>query len=318
MKLDLKSVLSHAQEGQESVMPLEERCLRAREWLLAGDYEAGLAALDARAMLVRLPETELPRWDGIVRPNRTLLLQVGESWEEAIQLVRYARFITEAGMRVVVQCPHEIESILQTHDGIALTYGNHEPARSGDYVLPLASLPMLFQTRPDRIPLNIPYLFSRFEEVMGWRERLSHYDHTIKIGLYWNPGNEALAKSLQESLVGVEGVTFFDLTGKADSGRVFPLEQIQDSPEHYSPVLDVLDMVIGEESWVLHLAGALGRPAWGLLPVEHDWCWGLDDYSPWYPRTRLFRQRRMGEWQNAVRDVRMLLQDVMKDVSATG
>jgi len=318
MKLDIKTVLAHHRDAvdETSAMPLEERYLKAREWLLAGEYEQGLAALDARSELIPMPDSGLPRWDGMLRPNQTLLLQAGENWEEAIQLVRYARFIAETGMRVAVQCPQELEGILQTHDGIAMAYGNREATRSGDYAIPLASLPHLFQTRLERIPLNIPYLFSRFEDVMVWRERLATFDHTIKIGLYWNSGNENLASVLLEALEGTPGVTLFDLTGGTHAGHALSFPELAGSPDRYSPVLDVLDMVIAEESWVLHLAGALGRPAWGLLPEGHGWCWGLDEYSPWYPRTRLFRQSRRADWRNAVGNVRSLLEEVMGTVMA--
>ncbi len=304
-----------------SDVPQPERCRNLRKWLLAGDYEQGLAALDACASASM--DAGLPRWDGLIRPNDTLLLQAGGDWGEAIQMVRYARFIAEKGMRVVLQCPRELEEILQTHDGVALTYNNHEVARSGSHILPISSLPYLFQTRLDSIPQNIPYLFSRSEDVMAWRERLARYDHTIKIGLYWN--DRTLADDLLEALDGLSGVTFFDLAGGDGMGIAAPIPELAGAPALYSPVLDVLDMVIAEESWVLHLAGALGRTAWGLLPEGHGWCWGTGDRSPWYPRTLLLRQSGNGEWREVVGTVRLLLEAVMEDVltaqaerSATG
>ncbi len=299
-------------------MPLEERCANLRQWLLAGDYEQGLAALDVCAAPSPAPSPGLPRWDGLIRPNTTLLLQAGTDWGEAIQMVRYARFIAEKGMRVVAQCPQEIEEILQTHDGIALVYGDQELASSGGYVLPMSSLPLQFQTRLDSIPLTIPYLFSRSEDVMHWRARFTPYDHTIKIGVYWRDGD--LGAALLEALAGVPGVTLFNLTGEvgaareAERGEAVSVPELAGAHARFSPVLDVLDMVIAEESWILHLAGALGRTAWGVLPREHGWCWGRGDRSPWYPQTLLFRQEREGEWREAVAAVRALLDGVMGDV----
>lgn len=294
-------------------MPKEERCRNMREWLLAGDYERGLAALSDCAEPPPSPDPGLPRWDGGIRQNATLLLQAGKEWGEAIQMVRYARFIAEKGMRVVVQCPHEIEALLQTHEGVSFTYNDSEVARSGDYALPMSSLPYLFQTRLDRIPQNIPYLFSRFEDVVAWRERLAAYDQTIKIGLYWK--DEKLGEALAHALEGIRGITFIDLTGGAGyAGNALQVSELADAPRLYSPVLDVLDMVIAEESWVLHLAGALGRTAWGLLSENHGWCWGRDEQSPWYPRTLLFRQTRAGEWREVADSVRSLLEGVMGDV----
>lgn len=294
--------------------PLEERCRAVREWLLAGDYERGLAALADCAPAPDCVDSGLPRWDGLVRAGRTLLLQAGADWGEAIQMVRYARFIAEKGMRVVVQCAPEVEEILQTHDGVALTCSRHERARSGDYVLFMSGLPHLFQTGIDSIPRNIPYLFSRSEDVMAWRARLSPHNHTIKIGLYWQ--NRALGEALLEALDGIVGVTFFDLSGSEENGDTVSLPELSGVPACYSPVLDVLDMIIAEESWILHLAGALGRTAWGLLPVNHGWCWGRGARSPWYPQTLLFRQEGEGEeqWRETVFAVKALLQDVMSSV----
>ena len=308
---NLESAVSEAEIV--SAVPLAERCGNIREWLLTGDYEQGMAALDA-CTPPPLMEAGLPRWDGLVRPNDTLLLQAGEDWGEAIQMVRYARFIAEKGMRVVLQCPREIEGILQTHEGIALTYNNHETARSGSQVLPISSLPHLFQTRLDSIPLNIPYLFSRSEDVMAWRKRLAPYDHTIKIGLYWN--DDVLADDLLEVLDGLPGVTLFDLAGGGGRGDVVSIPELAGAPTLYSPVLDVLDMVIAEESWVLHLAGALGRTAWGLLPEDHGWCWGVGERSPWYPQMLLFREKGKGGWKDAAAAVGGLLENVMGSVRA--
>jgi hypothetical protein len=136
-------------------MPLAERCRNLREWLLAGDYEQGLAALDVCAEPSPAPNAGLPRWDGGIRANTTLLLQAGKDWGEAIQMVRYARYIAERGMRVVVQCPREIEGVLQTHDGVALTYDDREAVQSGDYVLPMSSLPHPRRQHSAEYPLSV-------------------------------------------------------------------------------------------------------------------------------------------------------------------
>jgi hypothetical protein len=148
--------------------------------------------------------------------------------------------------------------------------------------------------------------------VVSWRERLFPHDQTIKIGLYWN--DPALAGALLEGLADIPGVTFLDLKGEISAGNIVPIPGLGDVPANYSPVLDVLDMVVAEESWVLHLAGALGRTAWGVLPEDHGWCWGRGDHSPWYPRTLLFRRRQGREWHEVAAGIRALLEQVMGDV----
>ncbi|NJL42778.1 MAG: glycosyltransferase family 9 protein [Pseudanabaena sp. SU_2_4] len=71
-----------------------------------------------------------------------------------------------------------------------------------------------------------------------------------------------------------------------------------------------MDLVITVDTAVAHLAGALGKPVWVMLPFAADWRWmlGRED-SPWYPTMRLFRQRQNGDWEDAIERVINALKD---------
>ena len=77
-----------------------------------------------------------------------------------------------------------------------------------------------------------------------------------------------------------------------------------------------LDLVISVDTSVVHLAGALGRPAWVLLPAVTDWRWllGRED-NPWYPTIRLFRQKATGRWDEVIGRVAQCLAVLARTVS---
>ena len=73
-------------------------------------------------------------------------------------------------------------------------------------------------------------------------------------------------------------------------------------------IISQLDLVIGSDTAVIHLAGALHVPTWVALSVAPDWRWMLNrDDSPWYPSMRLFRQHQCGDWSDVIQSMRDLL-----------
>lgn len=255
-----------------------------------------------------------PLWDGLVDPNGTLLLYAEQGFGDIIQFARYIPFIAKEGMRVVVQCPAALEDLLQGVEGVASTSRTDEPLPPHTAQLPLLSLPRLFETRIDRIPKNIPYLQVPFGRSRAWQKRLNDMGETIKVGLRWagNPANtEDRHRSIPlfrfAGLAGMEQVTFISLDNapirEEDAGTACQIGLVDVSSEltdfvETAALIANLDMVIAVDTAVLHLAGALGRPAWALLRHSPHWPWLLDrNDSPWYPSLHLFRQERAGDWQ---------------------
>jgi hypothetical protein len=110
----------------------------------------------------------------------------------------------------------------------------------------------------------------------------------------------------------VEGVSFVSLQVEYRAGDLpllaqLPLERIDDAIEDCgdtAAAIEQCDLVISVDTAVAHLAGALGKPVWILLPFAADWRWLLDrNDSPWYPTARLFRQSRQGEWEDVIAKV---------------
>jgi hypothetical protein len=183
------------------------------------------------------------------------------------------------------------------------------------------SLPERFGTTLDTVPATVPYLRAEPEEVDKWRSRMAPFVAMLRVGLVW-AGNARFGADAHRSvppcafepLCGLRGVAFFGL----QKGRAG--DQIAQFPEGMcvtdlsagvtdfaatAAAMDNLDLVISVDTAAAHLAGALGKPVWLLNRADGDWRW-LDhgERTPWYPTARIFRQRRTGEWQPVLEQVR--------------
>lgn len=272
-----------------------------------------------------------PRWDGMIDSQATLLVHTEQGCGDTIQFIRYLPFIAAESMRVIVRCPAEMQGLLQSVEGVAMVFAPGETLPDFDFHIPLLSLPFLFHTDLTKIPGEVPYLSAPFEKKQAWRERLFALGETIKIGLRWygNPNNthdreRSLPLAQFELLAGMPQVTFISLQNS-------PLTEVEQASAEKLGLIDVsadlcdftdtaaliagLDMVIAVDTAVLHLAGALGRPAWALLKFAPHWPWLLErEDTPWYPGMRLFRQEQRGDWEGVMRQVAGLLREVMNTV----
>jgi len=252
------------------------------------------------------------RWDGTAYVRRTLHLSCPPSLGDSINLVRYAPLAAARGGRVVLSCPTPLLRLFSTLPGIEVRADGLPPAT--DFQASLPDLPRIFGTKPETIPATIPYL--RVDESLArrWAERLAHLPRP-RIGLCWRgalggddrrflslpllaqplAGLEASLISLQrdtarQQIAAVPGI--FD--PKADSAYgASAFEDFADT----AALMANLDLVVSVDTANAHLAGALGRPAYLLLPFTADWRWLEDrDDSPWYPSFRLIRQTQPGDW----------------------
>ena len=178
--------------------------------------------------------------------------------------------------------------------------------------IPLMSLLGIFRTTLETIPNNIPYLLAPLGA--GERAKLIIADHRgPRVGLVWR-GNTQMSLALHHfsELLNVKGVKFFSLQkGEAATDlKSISTHVLVDLGAHLDDFADTavaiqeLDLVISVDTAVAHLAGALAKPVWTLLPFAPDWRWLLDrEDSPWYPTMRLFRQPASGDWDSVIKRV---------------
>ncbi|HOE42336.1 MAG TPA: hypothetical protein PLB25_12005 [Rhodoferax sp.] len=301
--------------------------------LRLGRFHEGWQHLEWRDWY-RAIETRLdcPRWQGQPLAGCPVLLVYEAGHGDMIQFCRYLPLVRSRGAsRVDVLCHPALKVLLQSLDGVGEVIGLDQEAsgRTWHYWVPLLSLPCHFGTRLDTIVANIPYLQAPADRFDHWRAELLRVcpGPVLRVGLVWQ-GNADFENDAHRSLPdlgilaplwAVVGVQFFSLQkgpGQRDVLRhqaSQPLLDLADGLQDFADtaaVIGQLDLVISVDTAVAHLAGALGKPCWVLLPaVMTDWRW-LEQRtdSPWYPEVlRLFRQPRQVGWAPVIEQLRVAL-----------
>ena len=258
----------------------------------------------------------MPPWTGEDLSRRRILVHAEQGFGDTLQFCRYLPLLTDRGAEVVFECPNALAGMVASvsADIQVVTAGNRLP--DADFHVPLMSLPYRFETELATIPARTPYLFADPDAVDRWRDRLGD-GGGLRVGVAWrgsarfkrdrirSPGLAVL-----EPLFGIAGVRFFSLQkdGGADDladaglkGTVRDLTGDWNDFSDSAAAVAGLDLVITPDTAAAHLAGALGRPVWVLLPHVAEWRWLSDRAdSPWYPTARLFRQDQPGEWPGVV------------------
>jgi tetratricopeptide (TPR) repeat protein len=290
--------------------------------LLAGNFDHGWREYEWRWQLKDHRGHTFPStvWDGSDISGRTVLLHAEQGFGDAIQFIRYAPLVAERGARVIVQCPEEVVALFRNVKGAAQVFSEKAQLPKFDLHCPFLSLPRVFGTTLGTIPVNIPYIAPDALTAGEWENRLHHDGSPFKVGLVWSGRTKAKRErerscslELFSPLSRIDGITFYSLQKGwgAEQAKTPPhhmhlvdyTEEINDFSDTAALIVN-LDLVISIDTAAAHLAGALGKPAWTLLPFVPDWRWMLKrEDSPWYPTMRLFRQPSPGDWESVIRNI---------------
>jgi len=252
--------------------------------------------------------------------QRTILLAAEQGLGDSIQFVRYAPLLARAGAKVVLEVQPELKALLANVDGVASCHARGETLPIYDVYCPLGSLPLGFKTEPATIPADIPYLHADDAHLAKWRLTIEAIPGK-RVALAWagharhpNDRNRSIALELLEPLLTLEGISFVSIQRDLRGDDVALLARHQsithvgdklDDMADTAAVLALADLTIAVDTSVIHLAGAMGREAWVMLPFSPDWRWTLTgDHSPWYPRMRLFRQAKAADWPGVIASLR--------------
>jgi tetratricopeptide (TPR) repeat protein len=278
--------------------------------MLTGNFEAGWAGRESRWAKTSpppYPKFNQPVWLGNEPvEGKTILVHVDEGLGDTIQFTRYVPMVAARGARVILVVERPLVSLLSGLPGISQCLPFSDGALPAfDLHCPIGTLPLVFGTRLDTIPPPTTCLRHPSEaHAQVWEDRLGPHDR-LRVGLVWS-GNANHKNDLNRStsLLRLSCVLDVDATfvslqkdPRPDDKALLGQTGIVDLTSHLTDfaetaaLLDCLDLVITVDTSVAHLAGALGRPTWILLPWTPDYRWLLDrDDSPWYPSVRLFRQ----------------------------
>ncbi|MGA2660601.1 MAG: tetratricopeptide repeat-containing glycosyltransferase family protein [Verrucomicrobiota bacterium] len=294
--------------------------------LLQGDFLRGFEEYEWRWRRARFAPRQFafPAWRGEDPRGRTLLVYAEQGAGDAIQFVRLVTALAARGARLVLECPASLVALFESVEGADRVIARGESLPGVDWHVPLLSLPHLLRVTLDTLPAKTPYL----RPPSGREARLpappGSQTPQLKAGLIWrgnpehkNDRHRSIPAKLLEPLLDVPGVAFYSLQVGASPDEPLPgppLDRLIDLRAMIHDFGDTavlmkqLDLVISVDTSTVHLAGALGQPAWLLLPCAPDWRWllGRND-SPWYPSLRLFRQPLPGDWASVVREVRAAL-----------
>src|SRR3984893_15907110 len=300
------------------------------------DYAKGFAWMEARidkpdwtgfAIAPSRPAERhrlLPPGDPVDR--RRILVIIEQGLGDCIMFARYLPLLAARGARITLACSPPLRPLFERVAGIEallapppeqpLAKINLSLAEFDEWV-PLLSLPYYFGTEFASVPAEIPYLSADPVRIAVWRER---YEATgrrgpPKVGFVFqaNPQSGSSAdRSLSipdlAPLLRIAEIDPVNLQGGA-AGRQLAAEypdiidetNPETSLDEFAAAVAATDLVITVDTMAAHCAGALGHPAWIMVPYSPHWCWGVGrDLTPWYPTVRLFRQNFRQDWSNVV------------------
>jgi tetratricopeptide (TPR) repeat protein len=298
----------------------EARWNRALALLAAGRFAEGFRDYEARLAVAAFADPSwaprAPRWDGRDPGGRTILLVAEQGLGDAIQFVRFASVLAARGARVIVQAPRPLATLFRTVEGVAAVVAPGGAPPPHDAWLPLLSLAGTLCIDAASIPARVPYLAADASRRRDVAAALATHGNVLRVGLAWagNPRNtndrrrSAPLASLAP-LLSLPGVAWFSLSkddgedqipAVPEAARLVSLDARREFDGTAALVAE-LDLVVTVDTSILHLAGALARPTFALLPFHADWRWRLArEDSDWYPTARLFRQRVPGDWASLV------------------
>lgn len=315
--LRLQGKVREARVRYQRALQLQPESVDAR-WnlslldLLEGDYAAGWPLYETRherptPNLRRFPK---PQWKGEPLGGARILLHAEQGLGDTLQFLRYVPMVVAAGGQVFIDVPQQICRLAAQIPDVAAVIATGEPVPDHELQCPLMSLPLAFQTTLDSIPSRVPYLTVP-EDAQRAAAQRTWPEHGLRAGLVWGTtprsfedSDRSIPLALFESMLSTKDTQFFSLQLGSQAAQLGAIQnQITDLSVAIADFADTaalvshLDLVITVDTSVAHVAGALGKPTWVLLPFSSDWRWLTHrEDSPWYPTVRLLRQQHPRNW----------------------
>jgi len=273
---------------------------------------------------------ETPLWDGCDLQGKTILLYCEQGLGDTLQFIRYAKMVKQKGGIVIAKIQKPLVDLLKSYPHVDrfITSMDDVKGTKIDYQTPLLNLPGIFKTNEQTIPAEIPYLKADAKLVKFWQQKLAS-DKKYKIGLCWHVDPEhELDKSPWSKrnieakqfvpLAQISGVSFYSLQ------KVNGEDQLKQVPENFTvhtfgynfdekhgrfmdtaAVIANLDLIITVDTSIAHVAGAMGKNVWMLLPYSPDPRWYDEgNNSKWYPTMKLFRQPKPYDWHSVIENIK--------------
>lgn len=298
----------------------EVRLNRGLAYLRLGRFADGWVDYEARKLAggnFRTRTLDLPDWQGEPLAEGKLLIYAEQGIGDQImfgscipQAMRRAACLVECAPELVTLFERSFgpsQIVAETDDATLLTQAIGAGAR---FKIAAGSLPLHYRSRTEEFPRE-PYLHADSGRIAAWRERLQSLGDGLKVGISWAGGaastggaDRSIPLEQWSTVLKMPNCHFISLQyGDAALDRqsiTTPLHHWQDAMTDFdetAALVCALDLVISVQTALVHLAGALGRPAWMLVQAACEWRYGTTgETMPWYPSVRLIRQQRPHEW----------------------
>jgi len=305
---------------------LESRFSLGILYLLLGQYEKGWKLYDSRLNWQEKFRLKIPIWQNENLTGRKILLFYEQGFGDMIQFIRYAYQVAKLAETTTVWIQKPLVRLFtNSQSGFTVCDGSNIDSRQFDFACSIFSLPAKFRATAATITDCVPYLQANHDISVKWSKKINAISGSRKkVGVVWagNPEhsddlNRSIEFKLFSQLFTVPGITWVSLqVGKIPQQPVAAkclldyTSELVDFAET-AGIIDNLDVVIAVDTAVAHLAGAMGKKTWLLLPYRGEWRWGLtSEVSPWYRTMRLFRQQRIGDWSEVLQRVKLALRDI--------
>ena len=280
--------------------------------MLKGDLAKGFEEYDWRSKMTAARETEQPRWDGSDLKGKTILLHQEGGMGDVVQFLRYIPAVKAKGANVIVECHGMLARLIATAPGVDKVIIAGSPLPKFDVYAPIMSLPLILGMPEDTLSGSIPYvsppeLHSIQLPPAGGQQ--------VRVGFCWSPGRARagtpdrscpITKMIE--LLAIPGIVAFslqmgerteDLKAEGCDALMPDIGARLTDMADLAAVVEQLDLVVCVDSVVAHVAAALGKPTWLLVPFAPNWQWHTEgDTCAWYPSMRLFRQSQPGSWDS--------------------
>jgi hypothetical protein len=290
----------------------QAQCAAGMLALLRGDFANGFTQFEWRWRLKSMIPRDFkePRWQGEPLVGKTILLHAEQGAGDTIQCLRFVPQVEARGGRLLLELPQTLMRLATSLEGGGEIIAQGRKPPPFDVHCAFMSLPRVLGTTLDTLPAKVPYLHADPALIERWARRLAGTGSGLKVGIAW-AGNPKHAGDRRRSIplerlapiLDVPGIRFYSLQVGERAGDLarLPGAQARDKVVDLAPeltsyaetaaLLAHLDLLVSVDTSVVHLAGALGRPCWVMMPFSPDWRWLLErDDSFWYPTLRLFRQ----------------------------
>jgi tetratricopeptide (TPR) repeat protein len=305
---------------------------RALVRLAKGEFDRGWSDYEARLASVSHPWRRFPQplWQGEPLTGKTLLVYGEQGLGDEIMFAScLPELIAQAG-HCVIDCHPRLETLFRRSFPAATVHGGWQTddiawladCPAADYQVPAGSVPRMLRGRPEHFPSHAGYLRADVERAAAWKARLDALGKGVKVGLSWRGGTQVSRTHLRSLSLGellpvlrVGGVQFVDLQytdtaqerARLEEDHGVRLTHWPDALANYdetAALVAALDLTLSVCTAVVHLAGALGRPAWVMTPYSPEWRYGhAGEAMIWYPSVTLIRQPRYGQWESVIAEV---------------